>query len=151
MAEQPYSLTKRFAVFAGLVVVAASLLLIHMYREIASDDLTAMAERSNVAVAQVFSNEIWDDHAGFVMTATFLSPEAIRAHSETAEIRASLIKQLRQLSILKVKIYDQNGFTVFSSDPAQIGEDKRENPGFIAARTGRTASELTHRDTPAGP
>src|SRR3546814_8297496 len=55
--------------------------------------------------------------------------------------------RLRDLSILKIKIYDLNGLTVYSSDPGQIGEDKSGNNGFLAARTGHRASELTHRDT----
>src|SRR3546814_4109720 len=62
MADLTLSLTKRFALFAGLVVVAASLLLISMYRQVAGDDLTAMAERSNVSLAQMFSNVVWDAH-----------------------------------------------------------------------------------------
>ncbi len=147
MADLSFSLTKRFALFAGLIVVVASLLLIEMYKRIASDDLIATAERSNIAVAQLFSNTIWDSHAGFLTTAHFLTPEAIRRHPETAAIRARLIDRLRHMEILKVKIYDLNGLTVFSTEAAQIGEDKRENAGFLAARTGRRASELTYRDT----
>jgi two-component system, cell cycle sensor histidine kinase PleC len=147
MADSSLSLTKRFALFAGLVVIAASLLLINMYKQIASDDLTAMAERSNSALAQVFSNLVWDAHGGFLTTAHFLTPDAIRAHSETNEIRHTLLTRLRDLSVLKVKIYDLNGLTVFSTDPTQVGEDKSTNAGFLAARTGHRASELTHRDT----
>jgi hypothetical protein len=59
MADLSLSLTKRFALFAGLVVIAASLLLISMYKQITSDDLNAMAERSNIAVARIFSNVVW--------------------------------------------------------------------------------------------
>lgn len=51
------------------------------------------------------------------------------------------------LSVVKVKIYNLDGLTVFSTDPNQIGEDKSTNAGFLAARAGQVASELTHRDT----
>ena len=147
MAEQSLSLTKRFALFAGLVIVAASVLLISFYSRVASDDLTAMAERSNAAVAKIFSNVVWDAHAGFLTTAHILPATAIRSHPETQQIHQRLVGSLRDLSILKIKIYDQNGLTVFSTEPTQIGEDKSTNPGFLAARTGHRASELTHRDT----
>ncbi|GAB4355421.1 MAG: hypothetical protein Kow00114_05730 [Kiloniellaceae bacterium] len=147
MADHSLSLTKRFALFAGLVVIAASLLLISMYKQIASDDLNTMAERSNLAVAQIFSNVVWDGHAGFLTTAHFLTPEAIRRHPETEAIRDSLLRRMRNFSILKIKIYDLNGLTVFSTEPSQIGEDKSGNNGFLAARTGHWASELTHRNT----
>ncbi|MGD1880290.1 MAG: sensor histidine kinase [Kiloniellaceae bacterium] len=147
MADLSLSLTKRFALFAGLVVIAASMLLISLYKQIASDDLLAMAERSNLAVTQIFSNVVWDSHAGFLTTAHFLTPKAIREHPETVAIRDSLVRRMRDLAILKIKIYDQNGLTVFSTEAAQIGEDKSDNAGFLAARTGQKASELTHRDS----
>jgi signal transduction histidine kinase len=37
--------------------------------------------------------------------------------------------------------------TVFSTDPAQIGQDKRKGKGVASALQGQVASELTHRDT----
>ena len=147
MADLSLSLTKRFALFAGLVVVAASLLLMSMYRQVASDDLTAMAERSNVSVAQVFSNAVWDGYADFLTSAHVLTAEQIRQRPETRAIRESVLWRMRDLSILKIKIYDFSGLTVFSTEPKQIGEDKSGNAGFLAARAGRSASELTHRDT----
>jgi diguanylate cyclase (GGDEF)-like protein len=52
----------------------------------------------------------------------------------------------RGLNVVKVKIYDLRGFTVFSTDPRQIGEDKSANPGFRRARDGYPASEITYRD-----
>jgi diguanylate cyclase (GGDEF)-like protein len=48
--------------------------------------------------------------------------------------------------VVKVKIYDLNGLTVFSTDPRQIGEDRSANPGFRRARDGYAASEITFRD-----
>ncbi len=43
---------------------------------------------------------------------------------------------MRDSEAIKVKVYNLEGLTVFSSDPKQIGEDKRTNPGFIAALPG---------------
>ncbi|NIA68742.1 hypothetical protein HBA54_09080 [Pelagibius litoralis] len=147
MAEQSLPLTKRFALFAGLVVVAASMLIIGLYKEMAADDLQDISERSNSAVARVFSNVVWNAHAGFLTTADFLTPEAIRRHPETIAIRQSVLDRMRDLSILKIKIYNLNGLTVFSTEPSQIGEDKSGNDGFLEARLGRLANRLTYRDS----
>ena len=54
---------------------------------------------------------------------------------------------MQGLSVIKVKIYNLEGMTVFSTQESQIGEDKSENAGFLAALNGGFASELTHRDT----
>ena len=45
-----------------------------------------------------------------------------------------------------MKVYDTNGLTVFSTDPRQIGQDKRTNAGFVRALAGAAASEITFRD-----
>lgn len=51
----------------------------------------------------------------------------------------------RDTDLVKVKIYDLKGLTLYSSDPAQIGENKSGNAGFIQASKGRVVSELTYR------
>jgi C4-dicarboxylate-specific signal transduction histidine kinase len=51
------------------------------------------------------------------------------------------------LPVLKVKIYNLGGLTVYSSSSAEIGEYKSNNPGFFsAARGGQPVSKLTYRD-----
>jgi diguanylate cyclase (GGDEF)-like protein len=50
------------------------------------------------------------------------------------------------LLVVKVKIYNLDGLTVFSTDAKQIGEDKSTNSGFLAAKSGRAASNITFRD-----
>ncbi len=49
------------------------------------------------------------------------------------------------LPVLKVKIYDMTGLTVFSTEERQTGESKKDKGGFLAARAGGVASELTYR------
>ena len=51
------------------------------------------------------------------------------------------------LSIFKVKVYDLNGITVFSSQPDEFGQNKSNNPGFLlAARKGQPASKLAYKN-----
>ncbi|MCP4933030.1 MAG: PAS domain S-box protein [bacterium] len=51
------------------------------------------------------------------------------------------------LSILKVKVYNLDGITVFSSEFDEIGQDKGNNPGFhLAARKGQPASKLSYKN-----
>ncbi|MEM9218304.1 MAG: ATP-binding protein [Cyanobacteria bacterium P01_F01_bin.150] len=58
-----------------------------------------------------------------------------------------LTTQLQDSPIVKVKVFNPQGRTVFSTDLDQIGNDKSQAPPFLAARTGQVISQLGHRDT----
>ncbi len=100
-----------------------------------------------MALTQVFSNTLWPEFADFVEVAGGMTPDDIRAHPETAALREKVLAQMQGLTVVKVKIYNVDGLTVFSTQDSQIGEDKSSNPGFLSARGGVVANELSHRDT----
>ena len=145
--KQPFHLLRYFSITSLVVFLVVAVSLVLFYRQIAVSELLAIGESKNAAITQSFSNVIWPDFKSFLNEASALSPDEIRAHPETARLRQAVLDQTRGLSVVKVKIYDLNGKTVFSTEAVQIGEDKSDNPGFIAARNGGLASELTHRDT----
>ena len=106
-----------------------------------------MAEANNISLTRAFSNVIWPRYANFIAKAHKLDITALRQHPLITDLRQDVLAQMRGLSVLKVKIYDRGGLTTFSTEPTQIGQDKRDNAGYQAAREGHVASELTHRDS----
>jgi diguanylate cyclase (GGDEF)-like protein len=131
------------ALGAILAVVAVLTLL---YRGLVLDSLIASETHSNVALTRAFVNATWPSHAGFVARAGDLPPSVLPSRPEIARIDTDLRRLAAGLSVVKVKIYDLQGLTVFSSEARQIGEDRASNPGFRAARAGQPASEITYRD-----
>jgi signal transduction histidine kinase len=49
--------------------------------------------------------------------------------------------------VLKVKFYDTNGMTVYSTDPEQVGADYSRNPRYLRALRDDFASKLSFRKT----
>jgi diguanylate cyclase (GGDEF)-like protein len=129
----------------GFIVVLGVLLL--FYRYSAFNAIREHESRNNVALTRVFANTLWPRHAAFIANAAALPKAQLRARPEQAALRRDVLDQMEGLNVVKVKIYDLTGTTVFSTDPKQIGEDKSANSGFLAAKAGRTASEVTFRNS----
>jgi len=124
------------------VVVALSLL----YRGLVLDAMVEAETHANVTLTKTFANAVWPTHAGFVKHAGSLDPKSLAGRPEIAALDEDLRRLSAGLTVVKVKIYNLNGLTVYSSDPRQIGELKLDNPGYLRARDGYPASNLTFRE-----
>ncbi len=146
--QRPVFKLQRFLSVASLLGVAAVIIgLLLFNRHLAFDALMEHETRSNVALTRAFANTHWPQYAAFVANAHALDRAQLPLRPEVARLRADLLRQMNGLKVVKVKIYDLGGLTVFSTDPKQIGEDEDDNGGFESARAGETASEITFRQT----
>ena len=136
----------RYAVTGAAIIVVAGAGLALLHHFLVTRDLNSLNERNNVLLARVVANVVWPDIGGLIATAHTLPPEALKAHPAIAAVRAKTAEMARNVPLLKVKIFDLNGLTVFSSDPSQIGEMKSTYPGFAAARNGKVASIAGQRE-----
>ena len=145
-AQPPFRLTRHFSFASFLGILVVLLLLLLFYRYFALHALTDHETRGNVALARVFANTIWPNHAAYVRRASSIPKAELAQRPEVAQLRQDVLRQMAGLSVVKVKLYNLAGLTVFSTDPKQIGEDKSTNSGFVTARAGNTASEITFRN-----
>jgi len=136
-----YSQLIALAVLCG-VVVALSML----YRGLLFDSMIESETHASVALTKTFANAVWPAHAAFVGRAGTLDPAALAARAEIAALDRDLRRLSEGLPVVKVKIYDLRGLTVYSTDASQIGQDRSSNPGFLRARDGYPASNLTFRE-----
>jgi hypothetical protein len=137
----------RYLSVASLIAVAlAAVILGALYRQIATSHLSDLGESNNVALAQIFANSIWPPYRAFAEKAKTLNTEALRGHPDIGKLHQSVLGVMGNTPVVKVKLYQRNGRTLFSTDAAQIGKDYSTNPGFISAIQGKPVSEITHRD-----
>src|SRR5262245_41740813 len=140
-------LTRQFAIVSALALILAGILLVVLYRSWAVRELEAMAEHNNVAVAQLLSNPLLYLAPQGGSTSRVFDISALETPEGIAAMHKAVVESVRGTAIVKVKIYNRQGITVFSTDPTQIGQDKSKGEGVIRALRGEVASELTHRDT----
>ena len=141
-----FKLLRYFSLTSAVAILSVTVVLVVLYRHNAVNDLVEIAERQNVALGRSFANTIWPRFSTYVTGVSGLDGDALRARPETRQIHDALKAISAGLPVLKVKIYNLDGLTVFSSQASQIGEDKSNNPGFFAsAREGRPASKQAHK------
>lgn len=140
----------------------------------ARKNLVTAQETANVNLTQLFANALWEsDFAPLVTRVQSISLDRCRAMAEKtapdpaadarqecfaelglkirslpgfAALDRRAIAAMRNSNVFKIKVFDLRGFTVYSSDHRNIGEDKAANAGWRSAATGKAASELTHRN-----
>ena len=124
------------------VVVALSLL----YRGLLFDSLVESETHANVALTKTFANAIWPSHSAFVVHAGTLDRATLASRPEVATLDSDLRRLAGGLSVVKVKIYDLHGLTVYSTDPRQIGEQASGKAGYLRARDGYPSSRISYRE-----
>jgi diguanylate cyclase (GGDEF)-like protein len=142
-----FRLLRYFSITSFVSIVVTAAILGTLYREFAIRSLIETGEAGNKELTRVLANALWPTLAPYLATATTLPPERLGEHASSSGLSPALAELLRGLSVVKVKIYDRKGMTVFSTEARQIGEDKGGNGGVLAAHAGQVVSDLSHRDT----
>ncbi|MEF8706319.1 MAG: hypothetical protein V5B07_07785, partial [Candidatus Accumulibacter sp. UW27] len=142
-----FALKRYFSLTSLLCTVFTAVVLGWSYQHIALADLKELAENRNIALTNAFANALWPNFSPLVDDSAGDPADVLRARAGKVHLQDLVEQQMKGTSVIKVKVYALNGVTVFSTDPRQTGEDKSDNPGFLAARAGTVMSVLNHRDT----
>ena len=128
--------------FAGAYLILLSVSL-WVTMQTLRTEVQSTSEAANTTFTRVLVNANWDALRPMLSSAE--DAGVAKANPKLPAIDGLVRSFSKGTDLVKVKIYDLKGLTLYSSDPAQIGEDKSSNPGFIQARKGRVMSELTYR------
>lgn len=142
-SNKPFNLVRFFFILSLLMMLTATLGMAFYLRENTSSQLLRLEKARASSLVQVFENSLW---ARF-KPLTELQPtgEQLRARVQAEHLHDAVVKLMRGTDVIKLKVYNLQGITVFSTDAKQIGEKEDDNDGFKSALANLAVSELAHK------
>lgn len=142
-AARPFRLNRYFAFTSLLGIACVVALLLVFYYRVAYTTLTEHETRANAQLAHAFTNMLHPEQRAFIAHASRLNPSELAQAPAVGALRSQVREQVQGMKVVKVKIYNRAGLTVFSTDADQIGEEKGSNPGFLRALAGQSTGRIT--------
>jgi signal transduction histidine kinase len=128
---------RSFSIISLIAFVLATVFISLIYHQKVHGDLVVMGESNNAALTQVFANAWGSDLAFLLQSAEKLSDEQLLSSEEISRLHHTVINEIKGLSVVKVKLFDHQGRTIFSTEPSEIGKITNSQDFFIA-RNGQT-------------
>jgi len=145
-AKASFPLLRYFTLISLSSIILASIFLGSYSKKIFVDNLIKSEERNNVALTKLLANSVWPHFHEFIKHAGTLTGDEIRANPKTFFLKKLINDEVNGLDVIKIKIYNLDGLTIFSSDFKQIGNSKKLHESFLQAKQGNVVSKLSFRD-----
>lgn len=144
--KRPLHLLRYFSLISLICIVVTSLLLNHWVQKNAQENLLNSEERNNVALTHILASSIWLNFPELLQRTE--PPRPVHGELTATESRLEQFINLRvaHLNVIKIKIYDAAGKTIYSSNHRQIGQSVADTADFKRAISGQVSSKLSFRD-----
>jgi sensor histidine kinase regulating citrate/malate metabolism len=133
--------------FSFGLVLASYFYISNSLSQYLSQAITQTTQAGNASLTRAFVNVLYPRLAEDLGLSS--NPLGLKQALDAEEL-ARVDQAVREFAfgtdVLKVKLFNIEGVTLYSSDPAQLGEKKTDYPGFRSASQGRSASEISYRD-----
>ena len=142
-----FKLKSYFSIISLIAIIASALVLSSYYRYTTIEQLVELEERSYLALTKTLANTLWPKYHDFLKKAESLSKDELVKHPQSKKMHSDVSKMVRGLLIVKIKIFNTNGKTLFSTDLTQTGTIKPKNyPGSKVAHSGTVISKISDRE-----
>jgi signal transduction histidine kinase len=131
-----------FSLASFVVILLAAASLFWIYRTTAISTMTDVGEASNLALVE----NLLGGHADELTDYLRAAGDAAEPLPLSESLKSAVDVLLAQPAVVRIKLYNRQGVVVFSTKSEQIGDDQRDNPGFVGALAGVTTSKLIYRD-----
>jgi len=136
---------RRFALvaLAGNIVVAVAM--VALYHFVAVENFEAIRAEQNVELARALSNTIIDDVDRLRAIAATRSWAELQVSPEIASFAESIERELDQLQVYALNIFDPQGLVLYSTERQRIGAKMLMNKGVELAAAGEEVSAIVRR------
>jgi diguanylate cyclase (GGDEF)-like protein len=142
-----FSLVRYFLLTSLVGLAGIVAILFFALREQQETSLIEHESDENAHVAQLFANGSWQRHRGYIDSNSIVDRASALAHPDLGDLRKDIAALVHGLKVVKVKIYNRRGLTIFSTEDKEIGESEATNEGFKNSLAGKIENEITHRGT----
>lgn len=135
-----------FLVINLAVIISIYFVLTQTMERALSSAIIQATQAGNSDITRIFINEVYPElHNDLALTSIPTKVKSQLSEQELKRVDGRVRRFMFGTDVLKAKIYNINGITVYSSEPDQIGDDKTGTKGFSDAVQGVPASQVTHR------
>ena len=108
------------------------------------EQLIELEEQNYLVLTQTIANTLYPRYQDFLKEAETLPKSELLDNPLSKSLHNEVKNIVRQLPILKIKLFDTGGKTLFSTDTSQTGDIKAADyPGSKVAITGDVISEIS--------
>jgi len=140
-------LVRHFSVASLVAVLIVAFALASFYAFKAETALVEQGEFKNATQVRLILNQLDASERATLEELLALKVKPAPDAQAIKHMLETFRSGVRGTSLIKLKLYNSSGLTVFSSELRQIGEDKATYPGFVAALRGTATTQLSQRET----
>ena len=142
-----FSVQRYFGVTSLVAIIVAAIMFVYFFRYASNQYLVEVGERENLALSRVLVEKIWPQFEPYMDTVSQMLSRDIEQHQTYRDTYIKTLEAIEGLDVLKVKIFNLDGRTVFSTDPSQLGDQKAADyTGSMVANTGEVITEISFKD-----
>ena len=142
-----FRLLRYFSIASLIAIVLALVGLGYFFRQTALEQVIKAGEDHNVVLSRALANSLRQHYIPLIFAAEKLTTAQLKLNPAVSAVHDAVLDAVRQTNVVKVKIFDLKGRTLYSSEARQIGEDRGARPGFQAARAGGVKTVLYERQS----
>ena len=142
-----FPLLRRLSIVSLVAMLATASILIFLYRQDQLTEHKVIAADENERTLIYLTSSFDEQINTFVANSAGLDAQAMRANTRLDSLFASGLNAINENDVLKLKIYNLDGVTIYSSAKSEIGGTSKHPDLLARAMSGETVHHMEYRDT----